>query len=32
MNILKKNADFYVDIECFHPLKYNNTHLLYENG
>ena len=28
----KKNAGFYVDIGCFHPLKYNNTHLLYKNG
>ena len=27
-----KAGGFYVDIGCFHPLKYNNTYLLYKKG
>ncbi len=28
----KKNDGFYLDIGCFHPIKYNNTYLLYKKG
>ena len=32
--ILKKNYNdgFYVDVGCFHPKKYSNTHLLFKRG
>lgn len=30
--IIKKKEDFYVDIGCNHPIKNNNTFLLYKKG
>jgi hypothetical protein len=29
---LKKNNGIYLDIGCNHPIKYNNTYLLYKKG
>jgi len=28
----KKSKGFFVDVGCFHPIKYNNTYLLYRKG
>ena len=28
----KKKTGFYVDVGCFHPMKYNNTYSLYKKG
>lgn len=28
----KQNTGFFVDVGCFHPVKYNNTYLLYKKG
>jgi FkbM family methyltransferase len=28
----KKNSGFYIDIGCYHPIKYSNTALLYNRG
>ena len=28
----RQKTGFYVDVGCFHPLKYNNTWLLYKKG
>ncbi len=28
----KKKIGFYVDVGCFHPMKYNNTYVLYKKG
>lgn len=27
-----KNCGFYIDIGCYHPIKYSNTALLYNRG
>ena len=27
-----KNKGFYVDVGCYHPIKYNNTYKLYKKG
>lgn len=31
-NFFKSYIGRYVDVGCFHPIKYNNTFLLYQNG
>ena len=28
----KKKTGFYIDVGCFHPMKYNNTYFLYKKG
>ena len=28
----EKNSGFYIDIGCYHPIKYSNTALLYNRG
>jgi len=28
----KQKTGFFVDVGCFHPIKYNNTYLLYKKG
>ena len=32
INFFKSYKGRYVDVGCFHPIKYNNTFLLYQNG
>ena len=32
LNFFKSFKGRYVDVGCFHPIKYNNTFLLYQNG
>ena len=29
---IKKNKGIYIDVGCNHPIKYNNTYLLYKKG
>lgn len=31
-DVLNIKKGFYIDVGCFHPYKYNNTNLLYQNG